>query len=71
MTNSIPKIMTVPQASELLKQQGISIGETRLRLWCKDGTLPCVYAGRKVLLNYDTLIRFLSGESLDKNERLK
>lgn len=59
--STAPTIMTVPQAAARLRNEGVPVGEYRLRLWAKDGTIPSVQCGRKTLVNYDRLVDFLNG----------
>lgn len=62
-TRPTPRMRTIPQAVQQLKADGITeIGAYRLRIWCKEGVVPTVSCGRKLLLNYNQLLRFLGGE---------
>lgn len=59
----LPRMRSVPQAVKQLEADGITeIGAYRLRLWAKQGVIPTVQCGKKTLINYDSLIAFLSGE---------
>lgn len=60
--NEIPKMRTIPQAA-----QDLNIPVYALRRWVKDGSVPCVYAGRKAFVNLDTLISFLNRGSNNDN----
>ena len=68
----IARMRTVRQAVEYLRQgdKMTAIGETFLRRRIKDGSLPVVYAGKKALINLDTLDAFLCGQTFkpDKEE---
>ena len=56
-----PRMRSVPQAVEQLEADGINeIGTYRLRLWAKQGIIPSVQCGKKILINYDALLDFLS-----------
>ena len=50
-------MLTIKEAAELV--QGLT--EFRIRELCRTGELPCIMAGKKYLINKDTLYKFLSG----------
>lgn len=50
-------MLTIKEAAELV--QGLT--EFRVRELCRKGELPCIMAGKKYLINKDTLYKFLSG----------
>ena len=52
-----------------LKEEGIGISERALRAWVEDGLLPCVQSGRNRLINWNTLMKFLEGQKIDKTPR--
>ena len=39
--------------------------EYQIRRLCKSGELPCVFAGKKTLINRDNLYKYLYGESVE------
>ena len=51
-------MLTIKQATSLV--QGLT--EYRVRELCKSGELPCFMAGKKYLINKDTLYKFLNNE---------
>ena len=55
-------MLTIKEAAKLV--QGLT--EYRVRELCKSGELPCIMAGKKYLINKDTLYKFLSGELCDR-----
>ncbi|MBQ1903971.1 MAG: helix-turn-helix domain-containing protein [Ruminococcus sp.] len=57
MTNK-PTMLTIKEAAALV--QGLT--EYRVRELCKSGELPCIMAGKKYLINKDTLYKFLNNE---------
>ena len=57
-----PTMLTIKEAAKLV--QGLT--EYRVRELCKLGELPCIMAGKKYLINKDTLYKFLSGELCDR-----
>ena len=52
-TNTKRKLLTIKEAAELID----GITEYRVRQMCKSGQLPCFKAGRKYLINADTLYK--------------
>lgn len=54
--NSIPRMRTIRE----IAKTGL-LSEYALRLMEKQGRLPCVYSGRKCLVNLDKLIEQLNG----------
>ena len=57
-----PTMLTIKQAAALVD----GLTEYRVRELCKSGELPCIMAGKKYLINKDTLYKFLSGELCDR-----
>lgn len=51
-----PRMLTIRQAAKLGP-----LTEYTLRLMEKQGQLPCLYVGRKCLVNYDRLLEVLGG----------
>lgn len=56
--NSIPKFLTIREVAAT----GI-LPEYFLRRLAKEGKLPCIYSGRKCLINIDRLVDQLNGTS--------
>lgn len=54
MTN-FPQFMTIRQTAAT----GI-LPEHLLRIWEKQGLLPCIYSGKKCLINFDKLVEQLN-----------
>lgn len=65
---SIPKMRTIKEAAEELKQldSGTALTQWRIRELVLSGVLPAVRAGNKILLNLDTLFEYLSNPTADK-----
>ena len=62
-TNELPRMRTIREVS----RTGL-LSEYALRKMQKEGRLPCVYVGRKCLINLDRLIDLLNhpdGQSPD------
>ena len=52
-------MLTIRQAVERAKQDGIPVSEYTLRRWVKSGEVPVRTAGSKQLLYYPNLVRYL------------
>jgi hypothetical protein len=51
----MPKMMTIRQVAAT----GL-LSEYTLRLLAREGKLPCIYSGRRCLVNYDRLLQQLN-----------
>ena len=51
---------TIRQIHQRLQQEGFCVGETALRHWVKDGTLPAVYSGGRALISYHNVLKILN-----------
>lgn len=56
------EVMTIPEALARAKAEGLPVSEYSLRRWIKTGAIPSRNAGRKALVYYPSLIRFLTCE---------
>ena len=54
----LPTMLTIKEAAK----QVPGFTEYQIRRLCKSGELPCVFAGRKMLINRDNLYKYLYGE---------
>ena len=63
----IPRMRTIQQCAAYFKEQdpGTSVGEWCIRHMVNQGEIPVVRSGRKILVNLDTLIEYLSGEETE------
>ena len=52
-------MLTIRQAVERARQEGIPVSEYTLRRWVKSGAVPVRVAGSKQLLYYPNLVRYL------------
>lgn len=52
-------MLTIRQAVERAKQEGIPVSEYTLRRWIRSGAVPVRVAGSKQLLYYPNLVRYL------------
>ncbi len=56
MTN----VVTIREAVARARSEGLPVSEYTLRRWIKTGAIPIRNAGRKALLYYPALVRFLT-----------
>ena len=56
------RMRSIAEAYQLLKEEdpGSKVTVCMLRRLAADGPIPSVRSGRKILLNYDTLLAYLS-----------
>ena len=56
------KVRSIPETYQMLKADDPDsrVTVSMLRRWVADGTIPCIRVGRKILLNYDTVLSYLS-----------
>lgn len=64
----IPRMRTVAEAAKELKamDEHTAVTEYHIRQLALSGVLPRVQAGRKLLINFDTLIEYLQNPTSDK-----
>ena len=58
----MPQIMTIREAVQRAKKDGLPVSEYTLRRWIRAGLIPVRTVGHKVLLFYPNLIRYLQCE---------
>ena len=58
----MPNVVTIREAVQRAKSDGVPISEYTLRLWVKNGAIPVRKVGQKVLLYYPNLVRYLQCE---------
>lgn len=65
---NIPRMRTVSEAARELKEADPHTGMTQyhIRRLCLDGVLPTVKAGKKILLNLDTLLEYMQNPAAEK-----
>lgn len=54
------EMLTIRDTAARAKAEGLPISENALRNWVKQGQIPAVCAGKKQLIYYPNLIRFLT-----------
>lgn len=65
---AIPRMRTVNEAAQELKALDPHTAMTpyHIRRLCLDGVLPTVKAGKKILLNLDTLLEYMQDPTASK-----
>lgn len=58
----MPNVVTVREAVQRAKADGLPVTEYTLRRWIKTGAIPVRSVGSKALLFYPNLVRFLQCE---------
>ncbi len=55
-------VVTIKQAVQRAKEDGIPVSEYSLRIWVRQGVIPSRRAGTKALIYYPALVRYLRCE---------
>lgn len=55
----MPDVLTIREAVQRAKGDGLPISEYSLRLWVRTGAVPTRKVGQKALLFYPNLVRYL------------
>lgn len=55
----MPNVVTIREAVQRAKADGLPVSEYTLRQWVKSGAIPTRKVGQKALLFYPNLIRFI------------
>ena len=60
----IPRMRTVNESVAEIKAEDdkSAVTPNLVRMLCKTGKVRCVFTGKKILVDMDALIRYLSGE---------
>lgn len=61
-------VMTIREAVQRSKADGMPVSEYTLRRWIKSGAIPVRKVGQKVLLYYPNLIKYLQCEDGKDNQ---
>lgn len=69
----IPRMRTIQQCAAYFKAQDpdSSLGEWRIRKMVNQGEIPVYRAGRRILINLDILIAYVSGAAPAAEEKEK
>lgn len=57
-------MLTIRQAVQRAKKEGLPVSEYSLRKWIRSGAVPSRKAGSRALLYYPNLVRFLRCDDL-------
>ena len=58
----MPNVLTIREAVQRAKADGLPISEYTLRQWARTGAVPTRRVGQKALLFYPNLVRYLQCE---------
>ena len=58
----MPNVLTIREAVQRAKTEGLPVSEYALRSWIKTGAVPVRKIGQKVLLFYPNLVKYLQCE---------
>lgn len=64
----MPNVLTIREAVQRSKSDGMPVSEYTLRHWVKSGAIPVRKVGQKVLLYYPNLLRYLQCEDGKDNQ---
>ena len=64
----MPNVLTVREAVQRAKSEGVPVSEYTLRMWIKSGAIPVRRVGQKALLYYPNLVRYLQCEDGKDNQ---
>lgn len=64
----MPNVVTVREAVRRAKQDGFPVSEYSLRHWIRTGAIPVRRTGRKILIFYPNLVRYLQCEDGGDNK---
>lgn len=58
----MPDVLTIREAVQRAKADGLPVSEYTLRQWVRTGAIPARKVGQKALLFYPNLVRYLQCE---------
>lgn len=58
----MPNVVTIKEAVQRARAEGLPVAEYSLRAWVKTGAVPVRRIGKKALLYYPNLVRYLQCE---------
>lgn len=58
----MPNVLTIREAVQRAKSDGLPVSEYTLRQWVRTGAIPARKVGQKALLFYPNLVRYLQCE---------
>ena len=60
----MPNVVTIREAVQRAKADGLPVSEYTIRQWVRSGALPARKVGQKALIFYPNLVRFLCCEDM-------
>lgn len=63
----MPNVVTIREAVQRAKSDGLPVSEHALRQWVKSGAIPARKVGQKFLLYYPNVLRYLRCEDGSDN----
>lgn len=63
------KMNSINETAKLCKENGIGISRNHLIQLAKNGDIPSVQVGQKILINWDKLMQYLDTNTLPKAEQ--
>lgn len=54
-------VATINETLKRARAEGIPLPETALRRWVKSGEIPAVYSGKKALIYWPNIVKFVCG----------
>lgn len=64
----MPDVVTIREAVQRAKSDGLPVSEHALRRWVKTGAIPARKVGQKALIFYPNLVRYLQCEDGADNQ---
>ena len=64
----MPNVVTIREAVQRAKTDGLPVSEYSLRVWIRTGAIPVRKVGQKALLFYPHLVRYLQCEDGADNQ---
>lgn len=62
------KMNSINETARLCKEKNIGISRKLLLQLAKNGSIPCVKAGRSILINWDGLMKYLDNNTIVPEE---
>ena len=61
------KVLTIPQAAERCKEEGIPLGVSALRRLVRGKRLPATFIGRKAFIRWEDILNFFAHPEVMEN----
>lgn len=62
---AVHRMRTISEARDYIRKEDpeTAVTANSIRTLCKEGIVNCVFSGKKILVDLDSLLEFLSGDS--------